>query len=398
MTTYPLATLGCTISETGISAPIYADILASMQASFQNIYGADVYLQPDSQDGQWLAVLAYYYNQCNSMVIAAYNSFSPATAVGAALSSNVKINGLERDTSSNSTVVITVGGTAGAPLTNAALSDPNNNVWLLPASVNIPDSGSIEVTATAQLPGAITLASGVVMTILTPTRGWQTAATAAVAEPGAPVETDAQLRARQAISTSQPAQSTLAAIIGAVGAVAGVSAVQGYENVTGGVDGNGAPASAVYIVATGGAVQDIVNAIGARTLGQPTYGTTNGVYTDPNGATKTVNYFETTQERIVVNLTIQAKAGYLASTGAAIIAALQAAVAALGIGQNVEFFGDLAAAAVLSDPALAATYNITALTAGIYGSAAAAADVSIPFNGQPGLAATDVNLTVTPST
>jgi hypothetical protein len=97
MATFPLATLACTIDENGISAPSYADVLASLQASFQSIYGSDIYIEPDSQDGQWLAVLAQIINDGNQADVTSYNGYSPSYAQGAALSSQVKINGLRRD-------------------------------------------------------------------------------------------------------------------------------------------------------------------------------------------------------------------------------------------------------------------------------------------------------------
>ena len=60
-------------------------------------YGSDAVLTPDSQDGQLLAVFAQAIYDNGQALIAIYNSFSPATAQGAGLSSLVKINGLARD-------------------------------------------------------------------------------------------------------------------------------------------------------------------------------------------------------------------------------------------------------------------------------------------------------------
>ena len=90
MATYPLATLACTIGSTGISAPAYSDIVASLQASFQLIYGADSYLGPDSQDGQMLAIYAKAQDDTNQAQIAVYNSFSPARAIAGMPNRNEK--------------------------------------------------------------------------------------------------------------------------------------------------------------------------------------------------------------------------------------------------------------------------------------------------------------------
>ena len=93
-----------TIDANGVSAPSFADILSYLQAQYRAIFGDDVYLGNDSQDGQFLGIVAKAIHDSNSALVAAYNSFSPATGQGNGLSNNVKINGLARLVASNSTV------------------------------------------------------------------------------------------------------------------------------------------------------------------------------------------------------------------------------------------------------------------------------------------------------
>ncbi|MCW3543767.1 hypothetical protein K6Y54_38520, partial [Burkholderia cenocepacia] len=97
-----ITTLAPTIDANGITAPTYADVFAFLQDQLRSIYGADTYLDPDSQDGQMLGVFAKAISDVNSVAIAIYRSFSPATAQGDALSSNVKINGIARKVASYS--------------------------------------------------------------------------------------------------------------------------------------------------------------------------------------------------------------------------------------------------------------------------------------------------------
>ena len=78
-----ITTTAPTIDATGITAPSYADVLAFIQAKYQAIYGADIYLGNDSQDGQFLGVIAQAISDANSVAVAVYNAFSPATAQGA---------------------------------------------------------------------------------------------------------------------------------------------------------------------------------------------------------------------------------------------------------------------------------------------------------------------------
>src|SRR5579862_2461754 len=151
----PITTLACTVGPTGISSPSYADILSSLQSQVQAIFGSDIYISPDSQDGQLLAIIAQAIYDSNQATIAAYNSFSPTFAQGDGLSSVVKINGIRRAIASNSTATGNVVGVAGTTIVDGVVKDENGNLWDLPPSVTIPGGGSIAVTVTAEQLGNI---------------------------------------------------------------------------------------------------------------------------------------------------------------------------------------------------------------------------------------------------
>ncbi len=390
---YPLATLACTVGPTGITAPTYSDILASLQASFQSIYGSDVALDNSTQDGQWLAIIAAAINDANSAAIAVYNQFSPSTSQGAGLSSIVKINGLQRETPSNSSADLTIVGVAGTIIGNGLVGDPFGYQWQLPANLTIPSGGEITETAVCTTTGAITAADGTITNILNPTQGWQSATNPGAANVGAPVELDAALRHRQSVSTSLPASSVLDAIIGQVANLPGVEAWAAYENDTGTSDGNGVPGHSICMVVEGGDSVQIAQTIAAvKTPGTGTYGTTSEMVIDPQGVPNTINFFRPTPERIVVTVNLTPKTGYVSTTGVALQTALAAYVNSIGIGQNVPWWQCLSACNL--GPALNATFDITSLTIGLYGGSQSQADVDIAFNGEAGLAVADVTLNV----
>lgn len=335
MATYPLATLACTISSTGISAPAYSAILGSLTASFQSIYGADIYTAPDSQDGQWLAVLAQIINDGNQADVTTYNGYSPSYAQGAALSSQVKINGIRRDVASNSTAVVNIVGQVGTVISNGVVADSNSNLWTLPASVTIPGSGTIAVTATAMVQGAITAIPGALSNINTPTRGWQSVTNPNAAVAGDPVETDAALRQRQAVSTSLPAQTPLQAIISNVANTPGIGRNAIYQNDTGATDANGIPARSIAVVVEGGDVETIAQTIAAKkSPGTGTYGTTDETVFDPSGVPITINLFELSEIGILTQITIVPMTGYVSTTGTLIVNAVVAYLSGFAIGQD----------------------------------------------------------------
>jgi uncharacterized phage protein gp47/JayE len=330
---YPLATLGCTITAAGIMSPAYADVLGSLQASFQSIYGSDSYLDADSQDGQLLAIIAKAIYDTNQVAIFVYNQFSPATSQGAGLSSVVKINGIARQIPSNSTVNLTLVGQAGTQIVNGAVSD-GTNLWLLPALVTIPaPQGQVIATATCATLGAIAAAPGAVSTIATPTLGWQTATNLLAAVPGQPVESDAALRGRQAVSAANAAKSPLDSVLGNVLSVPGVVSATIYENQGSAPDQNGVPGHSIAVVTLGGNATAIAMAIAqTKTPGTGTYGTTTEVIVDASGVPNTINFFQLSEVLLSVVVTIAPKFGYIGSTGQNIVNSVATFINALGTG------------------------------------------------------------------
>lgn len=382
----------CTITAAGIAAPTYDEILVALKSSFQAIYGADAYLEPDSQDGQLLAVFALALSDTNAAIVAAYNQFSPATSQGEGLSSMVRINGLQRLAASNSTATMRLVGQVGTVISGGIVSDGAYK-WSLPASVVIPISGQIDVLATCQTKGAIVAAPNTINQITTPTRGWQTATNPAAATVGAPVETDAALRVRQSVSTSLPSLSVLSSIISSVANVAGVRAWKAYENDTSAADGNGVPAHSISLVVDGGDVAAIAAAIARhKTPGTGTYGTTSAVVTDSSGMSSTIRFYRPTVAAIAVHVAVTALPGYVTSTGAAIQAAIASYVSGLAIGADV-YLSKLFAEADLAG--LSSTYNVTAITISRDGGSFSAADVVIAFNERANCPTASVTITVT---
>lgn len=393
--TLPLSTVAAQITATGISAPSITDILNSETASYQSIYGSDTVLTPDTQDGNLLGIRATAINDVNQLAIALYNSFAPGYAQGVGLSSAVQVNGLQRIAATNSTVVLEITGIVGAVLNDCIAVDENGNLWNLPAEVIIPESGEILVTATAEQAGAIVAPAGTINRPWTILTDWQTVTNPAAATVGTAAETDAQLRIRQAKSTSLPAQTPLQSITAAVADLAGVGRILPYENQGNVTDANGIPSHSIAIVVEGGDITKIAQTIEAKKApGTGTYGTTSVAVSDPAGVPITISFFELTEEQIYVALTIKALNGYVASTGAVIIAAIVAFLNSLPIGQTV-YFNWILAVAGLPGSALAQTFAITALTIGTSVGTLAGNDIAIAFNAAAESATANVTLTTT---
>lgn len=397
MSTFPLPTLGPTVTAMGIVAPSYADIYRSLQESFKTIYGQDSYIDPDSQDGQLLAVFAAAQHDANQAAIAAYNSFSPAKAQGEALSSNVKINGIARKVPTRSTVVVNVVGVVGSVITNGVVQDTLGQRWDLPPSVTIPLAGQILVLATAQQEGALTATAGSVTQINTPTLGWQSVTNPGSATPGAPVETDAELRIRQALAVTAPAVSVLESIRSALLNLDGVTRCKVYENDTNSTDSNGLTAHSIAAVVEGGVPAEIAETLRVKkTPGATTVGTTSVPVTDPLGNTSNINYYQVTPRPIEIEIEIDPGLGFLTS----MLDEIRQAVAdyintQLDIGQKVDH-GRLFLPAQLYGQGNSSKFEVNTIELAIVGGTPAPADVAIAFNQVATSSVADITITVAP--
>lgn len=369
-----------TIQYNGVVTPLFTDVLAYLQDQYKSIYGQDVNLAADTQDGQWLAVTALAIHNANQTITAAYQAYSPTFAQGAGLSSVVKINGIRRLRSSNSTVILQCVGTAGRQIGGGVVGDNLSlgTSWTLPADVTIPPEGEIEVTATCTVTGSTQAEIGTLTEILTPIPGWQTVTNPSAASIGLPVETDAALRRRQTQSVANPSQTVVLGITGAIENILGVSRVMIYENPHSTSDINGLPPYSMAIVVQGGDIQAVADAIALRkTPGSPTYGTTSVMVFDSRGVPSVVNFFELTLVPISVAITITALPGFTANIEAALATQVIAFLSTLPIGYN-SFISKLIAACQLPEPD-GLTYDVIAVTQSRGGAALAATDVNITY-------------------
>lgn len=391
--TFPLATLAAQVTPAGITAPPYSDILASLQASFQAIYGTDVYLGADSQDGQLLAIVAKAVDSANQACIAVYNSFSPTNAQGAGLSSLVQINGLTRSVASASQADLTIVGTVGVTLTNCQARDDAGHLWSIPTTT-IPSGGTILVTATCTELGAIAAPAASITAIATPTFGWTSVTNAAPATLGDPLETDATLRQRQVQSVALPSTTILAGLRGALLALTGVSQAVVYENDTSTTDSNGIPEHSISCVVEGGNITEVGQTILARkTPGTGTYGSTTVVVHDVYSTPYSINFYPPTTVAIKAGITLHSLTGYSSAVADAIKQSVADYVNALPIGQSV-FLTRLYLPALLNGDPMVSTYEIVTLQIGPLAGSLGSSDIAVAFNEQAALTAADVAITV----
>lgn len=388
--------LSATVTAEGISAPDYQTVLDTITGYFHQIYGSDAYLEPDSKDGQMVALVALAIHDANNTAISVYRSFSPATALGDALTSNVKINGITRRAATNSTVDLLLTGTVGTAITNGSVRDANRVVWNLPATVVIGASGTVVATATCANAGAVAAVAGSVNAINTPTRGWSSVTNPLAATVGVAAETDAQLRVRQSQSVALPSLTPFEAVDGAIANIDGVTRHKLYENDTDNPDANGLPPHSIAAIVEGGDATVIANSIrGVKGQGVTPYGSTVIVVPDKYGNPHPVGFSRPVDVPIYVKITITPLTGYTSQVGDEIKAAVAAYINSLAIGASVLLSRIYSPANLgVVSGGNARYYDITELLIGTSADSVAAANVFIAFDQSASCTISNINLVV----
>lgn len=368
------------IDDTGLHIPTYSEIRDDLIAKFREIYGQDIYLGNDAQDYQMIAAFSLKTYDTFQLMQLVYNNQSVKSAVGTGLSSRVKLNGLRRKTATCSTCVLTLTGTPGTTIPAGIVEDTQGRKWRLPENTRF-DREMIEITAQCQDIGAVEAPVGTITKISNPQYGWLTVTNKVPAVMGRPIETDEELRRRQAISTAIPSQNMVHSTLAGIAGVAGVTRYKVYENDTNHTDENGIPSHSITAVVEGGLDGAVAEQIYLRKgPGCGTHGTTATIYTNSDGLKNEIRFFRPIYQEIAVKITVRKYAAYTTAVEQDIKRNIAAYIERLGIGVNVTTTGILTAIAAAVDDDLRPPFSLQGVQLGRAGGVLGVSDIVIPYN------------------
>ena len=84
------------VDSSGLVLQSLADIITELETGFKTIYGSDINIDPNSPDGQMIALFAQAKIDILDCISGVYGSFSPQSAIGAALDQRCALNGVSR--------------------------------------------------------------------------------------------------------------------------------------------------------------------------------------------------------------------------------------------------------------------------------------------------------------
>lgn len=382
-----------TLDSSGWNYSDYPTTLAYVQNIFTTIYGSDIYLGADSQDGQLAAAFAVAMYDNNQTFASVINSLSPVYAQGTQLSSEVLINGITRQPATNSIATVTLTGAIGTIISGASAKDTNGIIWNITDGV-ISNTGTIDLFATCSISGAITALPNIINNINTPLFGWSTVNNALAATTGQNAESDYALRLRQQVSVSIPSLTMTDGLLGGLLSIPNVTRAKVYNNPTNTTDINGLLPHSVSAIVEGGDGQIIANQINLRkTIGCYTNGTTSYNVTDGQGIVDIINFSILGYDDLKMAISITALSGYVSTTIALIQNSLISLIYGLEIGEDV-LYSRLYTAANLNGSALGLTYNITSLKIGLLSGSLGTSDIAISYNQAARILAINIPITV----
>ena len=279
---------------------------------YYSIFGSNVDLSDDTQDGQLIGANAEAFSDQDQQVELISKVCDPAQAQGSYLSTLVKINGISRNGSTSSTVTLTITGTDGTIISAGSLvrETTNDEKFSTDNDVTI-SSGTATVTATAVSSGVVVATAGTLTTIDSQIAGWTSVTNSNDATLGQDEESDANLRIRRKNSTAISSTGNTEAVAGALLALDGVATSIVKENETGSVDSDGISAHSIACIVEGGTAADIANSIyNTKSSGCSTFGALAETIVNSEGFDKDINYSRPDDVDIYISMNVRQLSGY----------------------------------------------------------------------------------------
>jgi uncharacterized phage protein gp47/JayE len=308
-------------TKDGIEIQTLAEVTTELEESYKGIYGDTIDLDQNTPDGQKLGIEAKLSLDTQTFGMALAQSFDPDFSEGLQLDRVIKICGIVRKPSTQSSVVLTITTDRALTLSQGlTVADDNNQSWILSADTSAV-SGANTITFLAEEYGNLQAAPDTVTNIVTVVLGVLSATNPAAAIEGLPEENDEQLKIRRNLSLENPGYSTSGNLEAKLSNLITVTDLKVYENQ---YNPNSADEpvtqemlpNSLWIVINGGVESDIIEtAAKNKTGGTAWNGAQTGIYTEtrvrPNGTTYEyfhhVRFDRPTEKPLEIRLTVQRK-------------------------------------------------------------------------------------------
>lgn len=219
-------------------------------------------IRPESIDGSAIAINSEMFANLDDDIGLAYSACDPDTSSGQSLVNLANISGVPRKLGTYSTATISLTGVAGTVVTAGSKVRNKNTgtLWTINSQVTIPANTLV----TCDDRGAKTAGAGELSIIATPIGGWQGVTNPNSADLGRDDESIAELRVRRNNSVSKPGTNQIDNMYGEIASLDGITHLKIDENYEKTTDSNGLDPNSEIVIVSGGANQDIADAMARK--------------------------------------------------------------------------------------------------------------------------------------
>jgi len=321
------------LNDEGLELKTLAEIRAELVADLQDIYGNDINVDQNSQDGQQVNIYAQGAVDLREVLNQVNANFDPDQAFGRVLDQRVAINGITRNggTYTFTPVEITVdralnliGLDTQSNILNPTveglyiIKDDAGTEFYLLDSVSIVAAGTEELTFRAAEIGIVEIQINTITDPVTVIAGVTDINNPSGAlSIGVDEESDPALKVRRRGSVAIPSIGYLDGIESSLANLEGVSVARVYENDTNAVDSDGTPAHTIWAIVEGGDPMEIGEVIyKKKSSGSGMRGAQEIEITRPNGTLFISKYDEPGSEDLYIRFTISLIGGGFIDTDA----------------------------------------------------------------------------------
>ncbi len=292
------------IGVNGLVTQSYNQAYEEIVQYFRNIYGADINLEPNSSDANFLGILTQEKMDFLDLFTSLVNNLDVDTVVGLPQQILYKLNGLTIKAYTYSFVVVTV--ITSGPVTLQGLdnnidnpdgvgytvSDNNGNNWILANTAEITQAGTYSLSFRAEAIGDITALTNsitIMQTVLANVVSVNNPAPNYIT--GGTGETSSKFHQRRTQSMTAPSQGFDDALQGQLLALNNVSQAYVNSNRSNIIDQYGTPGHTLWVIVVGGSEEEIVQTIYHNVPpGIPMRGERSATFIRPNGQPALINY------------------------------------------------------------------------------------------------------------
>lgn len=218
----------------GIEAPTREAVTNGLWALMRQAFGPNITQDARTPQGQLVTSLTAVITDRDSQFIELANNFDPRYSFGKFQEALGAIYFLSRSEATRSVVTLAFTGLAGSIVpVGAKVQDGNGNIWETTqmGTVDVP-TGTVTVSARAQVPGPIQAATGTINNLLDTLPGIDRAENLVPAVPGSNEESRSDFELRRADSVTANSRLTNSAVFGAVFDLPDVIDVRVIDNPT----------------------------------------------------------------------------------------------------------------------------------------------------------------------